>query len=464
MVSQGLDPAYNRHKLIWNLQGDTVQKVYLWALAVLGGVALSQAALAQRQNDTVGLSIDGAIDVQSVENAGLQPDSEENVSEVQTITSLSANGRVEGSWAEFVTDYSVEDRRYSEFDEDDERLILGDSVLTLGPQHRRYYAQLSHSSREVSLDPLVADRPRNRDNRVFLSAVLYGSLNPGSGNTLGFWGGVTDIQFDESIENEAVRYNVGAMLERSVSAVSRAGISLTGYELEYQNLEGSDLTYSRVAMTWRTELRRLSYGLEVGGNRIETDTDTNTSPSLALDLAYNSGPQAVFLSFNQYLSDTSQGAQATNEVGSITDVEVDGRLSGVVDQFKLQQFAFSWVHAQVCAGCELRFNVGADQEAYVTYPEFDSRELKAGLSFGYRATPSVTLSLRGDYRDFEETNAEVDRGYDHVLAEFMVSFPQIIRDGQLDLFAGTEKRDFDLGEGYDSNYAGLRFRYRFYQR
>lgn len=441
-----------------------MRKVYSWALVAAGGVALSQVALAQRLNDGVGLSIDGAIDVRSVENAGLQPDSEEQASEIQTITSVSASGLLQGSWAEFMTNYRVEDRRHSEFDEDDERLILGDSVLTLGPQHRRYYAQLSHSSREVSLDPLAADRPANRDNRVFISGLLYGSLNPGRGNTLGFWGGVTEIRFDESIENEATRYNLGTMFERLVSPVSRAGISLTGYELEYWNLENSDLTYARAAMIWRTELRHLSYGIEIGGDRMETDVDTTTSPSLALDLAYSSGPQLVSLSFNQYLSDTSQGAQGTNEAAPITNVEVNGRLSGVVDQFKLQQFSFSWEHAQVCAGCQLRFSVGMDQEHYVTYPEFDSRELSADLAFGYRATPSVTLSLRGGYRDFEEINAEQDGGYDHLLTEFMVSFPRIIRDGQLDLFAGMQKRDFSGAEGYDSNYAGLRFRYRFYQR
>lgn len=441
-----------------------MQNYYSWALVALSGAALSQAALAQRQDDMVGLNIDGAIDVRSVENAGLQPDGEEQVSEIQTITSLSANGRVEGSWAELVTDYSVEDRRYSEFDDEDERLILGDSVLTLGPQHRRYYLQLSHSSREVSIDPLVADRPANRDNRVFLSGVLYGSLNPGDGNTLGFWTGVTEIQFDESSVNEGTRYNVGTMFERSVSAVSRAGISATGYELKYRYLEDSDLTYTRLAATWRTELRRLSYGFEIGSNRIETDTDTNTSPSFALDLGYISGPQSVTLSFNQYLSDTSQGAQATSEAAPITNVEVDGRLAGIVDQFKLQQFAFSWAHTQVCAGCELRFNAGADQESYVTFPEFDSRELNAGLIFSYRATAAVTLALRGDYRSFEEVNTEPSGGYDQTLTDFIVSFPRIIRDGQLDLLVGREQRDFDLGEGYESNYAGIRFRYRFYER
>ena len=80
-----------------------MRKVYSWALVAAGGVALSQVALAQRLNDGVGLSIDGAIDVRSVENAGLQPDSEEQASEIQTIASVSASGLLQGSWAEVMT-------------------------------------------------------------------------------------------------------------------------------------------------------------------------------------------------------------------------------------------------------------------------------------------------------------------------------------------------------------------------
>lgn len=431
-------------------------------MCAVGGVALSQSAVAQSQQDPVGLRIDGAVDIRSVDNAGLQPKSSDNVSEIQATTSLGAEGRLRGSWAEFLTNYRAEDRRYSEFEEDDERLILGDSVLTLGPQRRHYYLQLSHSSREVSLNPLLADRPANRDNRVFISGVLYGSITPGRGNTLGAWFGATDIQFDESVENEARRYNAGLVFARDVSPVSQAGLNVTGYDLEYQNLDGSDLRYARVAATWRTELRRLSYGMEIGSNRIETDSYSYSSPSIAADLAYVSGPQSLRMSYNQFLSDTSQGAQSSSQVASITDVEVDGRLAGVIDQYKLQQFAFSWEHAQICSSCTLSVIMGMDQEKYVSFREFDSRELSARMRFSYRASPAIMFSLQAGYRDFDEVNAEPSSGYDQTSMDFTTSFPRLIRNGQLDLLLGGLKRDFDLGEGYETTYVGLRFSYRFY--
>lgn len=439
-----------------------MKRNYLWTVCAVGGAALSQSVVAQSQPDPVGLRIDGAVDIRSVDNAGLQPKSSDNVSEIQTTTSLGAEGRLQGSWAEFLTNYRAEDRRYSEFKEDDERIILGDSVLTLGPQRRHYYFQLSHSSREVSLNPLEADRPANRDNRVFISGVLYGSIAPGKGNTLGAWISATDIQFDESVQNEARRHNAGLVFVREVSPVSQAGVNVTGYDLEYQNLDGSDLRYTRVAATWRTELRRLSYGTEIGSNRIETDSYSYSSPSIAADLAYVSGPQSLRVSYNQFLSDTSQGAQSSSQVASITDVEVDGRLAGVIDQYKLQQFAFSWEHAQICSSCTLSVIMGMDQERYVSFRELDSRELSARMRFSYRASPAIVFSLQAGYRDFDEVNVEPSSGYDQTSLDFTTSFPRLIRNGQLDLLLGGLKRDFDLGEGYETTYVGLRFSYRFY--
>lgn len=457
------EPAYNQREMIWRFAGGNVQKVYLWALLVLGGGTISQPAVAQSQGDPIGLSLDGAVEARAVANAGLQSESADQVSEVQTTTSFDVKGRLQGGWAEFLTNYRAEDRRFSEFKEDDELLILGDSALTLGPQRRQYYFQLSHSSREVSLDPLAADRPGNRDNRVFFTGLLYGSITPGRGNSLGMWASATDIQFDASVLNEARRYSAGALFEREVSALSRIGVSVSGYELEYRNVEGNDVQYSRVAASWRTELRRLSYGAEIGNNRIETEVHSVSSPSVVGDLSYVAGPQSVRMSYNQFLSDTSQGAQTSTDVMSITDIEVNGRLSGVIDQYKLQRFSFAWRHAQLCISCTFELTLGMDQELYMSFQELDSRELYSRMQFRYRVSSAVIMSLQADYRDLEETNVEPSRGYTQTALGFSVGFPRLIRNGQLDLLLGGLKRNSEIDDDYESTYVGLRFRYRFYE-
>lgn len=431
------------------------------ALVAFGAPILVNPAQAQ-QDELLGLQIDAALEARSVDNAGQQPDSVEQVRETQTTGSLSTIGQMEGRWADFATNYRLEDRRYSKFSEEDERVVLGDSQLTLGPQHRRSYLQLSHSSREVSINPLAGDVPANRDNRQIYSALLYGSVSPGRGNNLALSLGATDIQFDENNANEAERFSAGLTFDRALSAVTRAGVALSGYDLNYKNVEDSDVTYSRLAAIWRTQLRQLEYGFEIGGNRIENDVDSTTSPSIAADLSYRSGPQTLSVTYNQYLSDTAQGGQETSNFNQT--VEVDGRVDDVIDQFKLQQFALTWTHTQICSVCALQIDLGVDRESYLVYTNYDSREARASTRFTYQASPYVTLLLRGEFLDFEEINAEPQDGYLQTLFDFTVSFPRIIRDGQLDIFAGYVERDLELSEGYDYNYVGARFRYRLFER
>lgn len=437
-----------------------MRKYYSLFFCALGSTGLVNLAVAQQDGELVGLEIRAGVDVRSVDNADLQPSGEDNIRETQTVTSLSANGQLVGAWSEFNTNYRLEDRRHSKLSEEDERQILGDSSLIFGPQHRRYYLQLSHSSREVSIDPLAVDLQSNRDNREIFSGSLHGSVTPGRGNTLSLWAGATDIQFDVSRENEAKRYSAGLAFDHAVSPVSYAGLTATGYELKYRNIEDSDVRYSRVAAVWRTELRRVAYGVEIGGNHVEGETDSTTSPSVAADLTYRSGAQSLIVSYNQYLSDTSQGGQETTEFDP--SVEVDGRLDGVIDQFRLQQFSLTWSHTQVCSGCSVQLDFNIDRETYVSFAELDSREIRTGARFDYRASPSVTLSLRGEYGDFEEVNEEPPTGYNQTLVDFSVKFPRIIRDGQLDLFVGKVKRDFKSANDYTYNYVGAEFTYLLY--
>lgn len=455
--------AYNRAIVGGLIFGGSVRKkYYALFLFALGGTGAAAQALAQQAEDLLGLRVNAAIDVRSVDNAGLRPDSEEQTKETQTFATLSADGQLKGDWSEFNTEYRLENRRHSEISENDETVILGDLKLILGPQHRRYYLELSHSSREVSIDPLAEDLPSNRDNREIYSVSAHGDLISGRGNTLSLWAGASDIKFDENKTNESRRFSVGASFDHAVSPVSVSGVVLTGYELKYQNLDNSDVQYGRAAVYWRTALRRISYGAEIGGNNIKSDTDSTTSPSISADLTYRSGLQTLLVAYNQYLSDTSQGGQETGRFQP--RVEVDGRLGDVVDQYRLQRFVVSWTHDQICAVCTMSIDLALDQETYVTFPELDSREMRTGFEFDYKPSRYWGLSLGANFRDFQEVKVEPRTGYDERQWELSVNFPQIVRNGMLELFTGNVKRDLKPAGGYDYNYVGARFIYRLYER
>lgn len=430
------------------------------AIILTGMFMSAQAQDASRE--LVGFDVSAAVDVRWEENAGLQPESEEAVDELQTISTLAANGRIEGAWAEFTTDYRFEDRRYSEFSNEDERILLGDSQLTLGPQHRRYYGQISHSSREVSLDPLVEDFPSNRDNRVVSSGALFGSVQPGRGNNLSLWLEAADIQFDRSMENESLRYSVGVSFERALSPIYTAGLALSFYDLQYRYIEQRDLTYSRAAAVWRAELRKLRYGFELGINSMETDAGSTSSPAAKLDASYRSGGQILSANYSQFLSDTSQGSNQGGDFDPLADV--DGRLDGQVDQFKSRQLLLTWRHVQPCRGCGVGFLVGLSEEDYLNIRELSSREMRFGGDVSYRFNPHLNLSLRATARDFDQTNNPIEQGYKQSELILNLGFPNLIRNGQLNLYVGTLERDFDLREGYTSNFVGARFRYSLYER
>jgi len=433
-------------------------------LAIILGGLFAPAQAQEASRELVGFDVSAAIDARWEENAGLQPKSEEQVDEIQTISSLAVDGRVEGAWAEFSTDYRLEDRRYSEFSEEDERILLGQSELIVGPQHRRYYAQISHSSREISVDPLREDLLSNRDNRVTSSVALFGSLEPGRGNFLSFWLEAADIQFDQSMENESLRHSVGVAFERGISPIYTTGLSLTYYDLQYRYIEQRDLTYSRAAAVWRAELRKLRYGFELGTNNMETEVSSTSSPSAKLDVSYQSGGQMLSVNYSQFLSDTSQGSNQGGEFDPLAEVDVDGRLDGQVDQYKSRQALLSWRHVQLCSGCTIGLRVGFSEEDYLNIKELSSREMRFGGNFSYRLNPSLSLGMTATVKDFEQTRNPLADGYQQSEVILNISFPNLMRNGNLSMYVGTLERDFDLREGYTSNFVGARFRYSLYER
>jgi hypothetical protein len=452
--------GYNREHWYIGYLGAAVKKFYMGLALALNGVVSAQAQV--RPGEQLGLRIGVELDVRAVENADLQPDSADNISEVQYVGRLMADGRLRGAWADFSTNYNWEHRNYSERDEEDQRILLGRSQLTLGPQHRLYYAQFSHSSQEISLDPLVEDVSTNRDNREIFTGALVGNLRPGNGNLLTLSVDATDIQFERRVENEAKRFGLGLNFNHAISPLYKLGVALSGYDLTYRYLEDSDFTYTSLALVWQAELRRLEYGIQLGTNSMETDWDKTRSPHIQLDARYLLGAQSFSATYVQFLSDTSQGSGEV--AGRRPSVGVDGRVDNEVDQFKSRQLLLAWRHTQICDGCSWSIDAGIGEEDYLNIPELSSRQMQIRTDFSYRATPNLRLGLRVSAMDFEETQDPSGLGFRQADVLFTTSFPNLIRNGELNVYVGATQRDFDSREGYDSSYIGARFRYGLYER
>lgn len=425
---------------------------------VIGALPMFFCNLVSAQADPVeAFRISTELDMRRVDNANLQADSADAVSELQTEASLLMSGRLQGRIADFKTDYAFNSRHYSEFSSRDEQLLLGESSLVLGPEHRRHYLLLSHSSNEILLDPAESDLPENRENRTVLHLGGFTSLRLGSPNRLSLQAGATEIQFDEVTQNEASRLSLAANFVRLVSPLHQMGVNVAGYHLDYRDETESDLDYAQVALSWQGKLQYTQYSIEFGYNTMEQEEtgERVDTPLLNLQWSYRAASQGVVFSAAQRLSDTSQGAGSAD--GFDTPVGVDGRVDRV-DQFKLTDLGVAWRHDRPCDRCSVDVELRVQEEDYYTFTELSSREIDFGLRAGYRLTAAVTLEFATVLGDFSALEQE-EGDYTRTRVSLAAVFPKAVRNGAISVFAGVNKREYEVQEGYSSAYIGASFKY-----
>lgn len=421
---------------------------------------LGSAAYIQAQ-EPESFRVSAAVDARRVSNANLRADvdadeGEGGVSELQTIASLLMLGRLQGRIADFQTDYSFQSRRYSEYPDRNEQLLLGQSNLLLGTADRQHYAEFSHSSREFLVDPTESDLPENRDSRTIISAGGYTSMRLGQPNRLSFRASVSDFQFDQTTENEAVRGSIGAGFMRNVRPLHQAGIDVMGYHLDYREESEEDLDYAQVTLVWQAVAKWAKYSVEVGYNTMERAGETISSPLVRLDWDYQKAGQGLTLNVSQRLSDTTQGSGNEADIGAV--VGVDGRVDEI-DQFKATDFGLLWSHSNPCSRCTLSAGLELQEEKYYNYPEFSSREFGLRLDAGYRISRTMTLEFRSASRYFFAYQEPDSNDYRASRINLALTFPEVVRDGAAAVFVGVEERDYEIGPGYTSGFIGASFEY-----
>lgn len=430
------------------------------ALACLFTLGAAQAnAQALAEDETFRLS--ALADLRFVENANLRPSSEININEWQWRGGLAARGQLSNDWARWITDYEIEDRRFSGQEGFDDQVLLGRSTLQLGRDSQPVYAILSHASRELLVDPAEGAARRNIDQRVISDATIYGNLEPGQGNRVSSWVNVADIRYRNAEVNDARRYGGGVGYNRLVSMPSTVGVSFSGYNMDFYNAD-LEVVYLRAALTWQTNLRHLSYLLEGGYNQSRSDQQTFSAPFVNLMFNYERAGQMWGASARQWLSDTSQG-RGEFQVDTPALDQPAGRL-GVVDQLRRREFQINWRNEMLCIGCRVDLELGVEEEAFRQFEELDNREWFSRANFTYVANRHVTLDTRLLYRYYEFTDLAERGDYQDYRLEFRAQFNSLMRRGELEWLVGGVIREFDDRNGYSSGYTGLTLRYELYRR
>ncbi len=445
------------------------------AFAVLCVLLASLPLSAQTRS---GFELLASVAFEDVANANREAQSALVIDEYQWRPMLAANGVLVGQLMRLEVDGSYEMRRFSEQKAQDHELFLGDVAWLLGSQTSRFMADVSHRSAELLIDPSRGDSPDNLDRRNSTSATGWVRLGPAQSQWL-LNVNTSKVTFDLAEASNSRRQGGGIRYDRGVSKLSRFGLELSGYQLEYDNATNAvnlgeqapqdAFEYSRAALSWSTSLKRLQYFLSVGRN----NTDGGSSSAFYdINAEYLGDTHEFSTAFRQWITDTSQGAgeQALGSQGA----ELDGRV-GVLDQYKRRDGHIEWLYRALCSRCALAVKLGAEREDYQQATQFDSTELFGHLQLNYRQSRHAYLNA--SYRVMEVDFKRTQDDYDEALWRIEIGLNSLVRHGTLRFYAQhsdrRSHRDAGLGRPIDSdgvvnNYStgliGVAFDYSLYRR
>lgn len=368
-------------------------------------------------------------------------------------------------------DYVVENRDFEHDLQDDETTLTGSSSLMWAALPRTLEFNLSNQSSSQVVNRQGSNVSNNREQRTITSvgANLYGHL--GAVDTLYLSPGFTDVQITGDTGDDSERASLGAGWEHRLSQVSAFTLNVSRSKVDSENaLNDYDLDVASLGLT--TRLSRLTYSLEVGGNRIERDDQDDVSGTLAqLGVEYVGGDASWGLSYVNRLTDSSLGLEGFAR-GTDSVTEFQGG-DGNVGEFDVVRSSEADLHATY------RFSGATSVQGRLGYLDYDyeetprdERDYTLDLRYFYIVNTRWQLDIGASYRDADfsedptgleqkETNIDIAATY-HFTPKF---------DARLTI--GREERDAKVddetiqnsqeGEGdYVDGYAILTLNYLIY--
>ena len=442
----------------------------LLVIAMNSSFVMAQTRLSIEQAPD-GFELNARLALEDVTNANRQARTQLPINEYQWRPKLAANGALSSRLSRFDMDGSYEWRRHSEQKQQNTALYLGDATLFIGTNTSRFSAELGYSAQELLIDPLQGDAPNNLDRRNIATVTGYMHL----GRPHSQWDLTihrSNVTFDVSRLSNSKRQGGGVNYSLAVSRVSRLGIDLSGYQLEYERplkSETSSFDYARAAMSWLTKLKRLAYSLNAGHNSVG-DALGETSPFYDVTISYAGNINRFDAVFRQWITDTSQGSENTFGQGNEGLGGIDGRVD-VIDQYKRSDAFVAWSYNAMCRRCLFVTTLGGQREDYRQFMAFDSQELYGELSLAYKRSRYSSLSVYYRYADIAFENNNDD--YNEQRLRLELSLDALMKKGRLRFYGEYSERQNDSsqaqqGMALDANFrthlVGVAFDYLLYQR
>ncbi|MDZ7923510.1 MAG: hypothetical protein U5M23_05505 [Marinagarivorans sp.] len=403
------------------------------------------------------LTLNATVGAESTDNATRVAEINSPISELQTFEQLAIKGQRLGSYSLFEADARVESRQFSVQEDLDRTLYLGSTSLFLGTKNSRFAVDVNYFAEEILIDPFRGATDANLDRRNIASAA--GSLRLGNQvNRLTVRVNRSDIDFDQSNQNDAQQTGAGLLYRRSLGATRYLGVDLSGYKMSFDDID-TTFDYRRAALNFGAARRLFSYDASLGVN--DAGSDTSKHPFYTLDMAYGDTLSKVSLEASQVLTDTSQGAGADGVVGGA--ILANGQ-TGTIDQYVRRAFFVRWQYAGLCGLCDLTTYIGHQQELYEKTSQLDSVDQSAGVTFQFQPNRWLVVVLDAERHNFEFEQQQ--REYSESIYRLSLGSGKLMKRGELKFYAQAAPRDVptDRAQEYSVNSYGLTFNYLLYER
>jgi hypothetical protein len=446
------------------------------ALAVLPGVAFAAAEL----DVAVGAG------AEYHDNASQTDDSLPGVKE-ESDTAVVANASVifhnRLPTTPIDVDYRIERRDFDDDVQEDETTLTGNSSLVWAALPRRLDFSLTHLASSQTIDRRGPDTAGNREQRSVVTAGANLYSHPGSVDTLRLSPSYTDVQVSGDLAEDSQRATLGAGWEHRLDQVSALTLNLSHSAVETDDDsdfpippgqaepddEANDYDLDIVSLGLTTRLSRLTYSVEVGGNRVSRDVGDDVSGAMGqLSVEYTSGDYSWGLSYVNQLTDSSIGLETFTQENTNDFQGGDGN----VGQFDIVRSSEADIHGtyRFSSAVSLMARVGYLDYDYEDTPR-DERDYTAELRYTYIVNSRWQLELGAVYRDadfIEDPNGlqqEENTVDASVLYRFTPNFNTRFTVGreERDVQFDEAPADATVGEGdYVDPYAILMFNYVIY--
>jgi len=391
------------------------------------------------------------------DNGAKEP--EQEIDERQDIFGLNLRGNYSNKWFLATSDYTVEEKRFSESTQEHRNTIDGSTDVLIGNKKDVFSLRLEHSRKKVLKSSDLLEVLDNIDERDILSVEPAINWSFTGTDTLHLSGSFVSVQFKESPESDLDISGFNLEWAHQSSAVTTWGLKGTSMELEFDENPSNDYDYGLASAYYQVRLRNLSYYVELGVNRATpANGEDYDHPFYNILAAYEKGSSRLEFSAMSRITDSSQGNGNGGLIDDLGLTDADRNANG---QLELSRAEIEWETTLLCERCVMKFSGGYESEIHELEKKFDKDELFLSATFQYKINRALTASLSAQSRDI--TFDELSNSDDHTLQRLRLSFTyQYSPSVDLGLYVETEERKSDdLLKEYEEGVAGVRLRYRF---